>query len=973
MLIGAGEREGEGLYRFRGIESLTSFQTTVSEDPVLWHRRLGHPSSHITAMIPALESSSSKHDEHIIKSCDICFRAKQTRQSFSDSSHNAKEIFDLIHCDLWGPYRTTALCGSRYFLTIIDDHSRAVWLYLLPDKTMVAQQLKDFMALIERQFSKKVKTLRSDNGTEFMCLTKYFKEQGIVHETSCVHTPQQNGRAERKHRHILNVARALRFQANLPIDLWGECVLASAHLINRTPSSLLKNKTPFEILHGQPPSLSHLRVIGCLAYAHNKNTKGDKFASRSRKCILLGFPSGTKGWKLYDLEQKDVFISRDVTFQENIFPYMDITTTETSDVLPSIVLPPSTLTEDHNDSPLQSVIDDAPVSSSPPSAINIPPETEHVDPEPVVTEVVPEPSGRGHRPRVPSTRYRDYVINTVTTIPTQTPSLPSSIPQLSSGSLFPLSAYLSYDRISSKHCSYLIALATNIEPKHFREAMKHKVWRDSMKSEIDALERQHTWDLVELPSNKKALGTKWVYTIKLLSDGTIGRHKSRLVVLGNNQKEGLDYTETFSPVAKMVTVRIFLDIAAKKNHEIHQMDVHNAFLHGDLQEEVYIKVPFGFSKPDDKRVCRLRKSLYGLKQAPRCWFAKLVEALLAYGFSQTHSDYSLFVYTKDAISLRILVYVDDLIISGNSSPSITSFKSYLSTCFHMKDLGPLKYFLGLEVARSPDGIYLCQRKYTLEIITECGLLGCKPAGSPMDQNHQLGRATGDFLSDPEQFRRLTGRLIYLLATRPDLAYSVHILSQFMQKPREEHWLAALKTVRYLKGTVGQGVLFRAEPTFSVTGWCDADWGACPATRRSLSGWIIQFGTSPITWKTKKQDAVSLSSTEAEFRAMKAITQELIWIKDLLNELGIAHPAPMLICCDNKSALYIGANPVLHEKTKHMGIICKFVREQITKGVVKTTYVSTHDQLADIFTKALGRREFDAFLLKLGINNIHAPT
>ena len=335
-----------------------------------------------------------------------------------------------------------------------------------------------------------------------------------------MYTPQQNGRAERKHRHILNVARALRFQANLPIDLWGECVLASAHLINRTPSSLLKNKTPFEILHGQPPSLSHLRVIGCLAYAHNKNTKGDKFASRSRKCILLGFPSGTKGWKLFDLEQKDVFVSRDVTFQEKIFPYMDNTPTETSDVLPPITLPPSNMTEDHNDSPIPSVIDEAPVSSSTPSAIDIPPETEHVDPEPVFTEIAPEPSGRGHRPRVPSTRYQDYVINTVTTIPTLTPSLPSSIPQLSSGSLFPLSDYLSYDRISSKHCSYLIAMATNIEPKHFREAMKHKVWRESMKSEKDALERQHTWDLVKLPPNKKALGTKWVYTIKLLSDGT---------------------------------------------------------------------------------------------------------------------------------------------------------------------------------------------------------------------------------------------------------------------------------------------------------------------------------------------------------------------------------------------------------------------------------------------------------------------
>lgn len=191
-----------------------------------------------------------------------------------------------------------------------------------------------------------------------------------------------------------------------------------------------------------------------------------------------------------------------------------------------------------------------------------------------------------------------------------------------------------------------------------------------------------------------------MYTIKLRSDGTIERYKARLVVLGNNQTERLDYTENFSTMAKMTTVRLFLDIAAKMNHEIHQIDLHNVFLHGDLREEVYMKLPLGFSVQNETRVCRLRKSLYGLKQAPRCWFVKLVEALLKYGFTQTYSDYSLFVYSKNGITLRILVYVYDLIIYGDSNLAINSFKAYLSTCFHMKDLGPLKYFLGLEMARS---------------------------------------------------------------------------------------------------------------------------------------------------------------------------------------------------------------------------------------------------------------------------------
>ena len=246
------------------------------------------------------------------------------------------------------------------------------------------------------------------------------------------------------------------------------------------------------------------------------------------------------------------------------------------------------------------------------------------------------------------------------------------------------------------------------------------------------------------------------------------------MVLGNHQEEGIDYEETFAPVAHMTTMRLFLDIAAKENQKVHQMDVHNAFLHGNLNEEVYMKLPPGFRDKGETRVCRLQKSLYGLKQAPRCWFAKLSHALQAYGFTQSRSDHSLFVYSKKGIRLCILIYVDDLIITGMSSQAIKVFKDYLATCFKIKDLGAVKYFLGIEVARSKTGFYLCQRKYATNIVNEVGLLGCKPAGSPIDQNHKLVKADGALLADPGTYRRLVGRLIYLAATRPDLTYSIHV-------------------------------------------------------------------------------------------------------------------------------------------------------------------------------------------------------
>ncbi|RVW26564.1 Retrovirus-related Pol polyprotein from transposon RE2 [Vitis vinifera] len=331
----------------------------------------------------------------------------------------------------------------------------------------------------------------------------------------------------------------------------------------------------------------------------------------------------------------------------------------------------------------------------------------------ILDNIVPTsaPMGKGMRDKFPSVLLRDFVTHTVVA---ESPSPATSVS----------TASLSND------------------PKSFKEAMKDVGWQKSMHEEIRALEENGTWTLEPLPKGKRALGSQWVYRTKYFSNGDIERLKSRLVVLGNHQEAGIDYHETFSPVAKMTTVRAFLAIAASKNWELHQMDVHNAFLHGDLEEEVYMKLPPGFESSDPNLVCRLRKSLYGLKQAPRCWFAKLVTALKGYGFLQSYSNYSLFTYTKGNVQINVLVYVDDLIISRNDSAALKTFKAYLNDCFKMKDLGVLKYFLGIEVARSSAGLFLCQRKYTLDIVSETGLLGAKPCGFPIEQNHRLDSQMG---------------------------------------------------------------------------------------------------------------------------------------------------------------------------------------------------------------------------------------
>ncbi|XP_021748580.1 uncharacterized protein LOC110714381 [Chenopodium quinoa] len=608
----------------------------------------------------------------------------------------------------------------------------------------------------------------------------------------------------------------------------------------------------------------------------------------------------SNGWYLYDLDKKKFFVSRDVRFFEDVHPYLDADGTNIDVSTPNMDASVDSggdldatyiLDED------QATLDDQrrqqpPVVTVPPQpAVAVPTPKATVQEDPIATTTTLDDMGRGHRQKFVSTKLKGFVTHAQVTRNSPSSS-PAPVAPPPSGMPYPIAHYVSCDKFSAKHQNFVAAITAGKEPRSFKEAMCDEDWKQAMREEMNVLESNGTWTLENLPPGKKALGSQWLYKI------SIERLKARLVVFGNHQNEGIDYDETFALVVKMTTVRAFLAIAASKNWELHQMDVHNAFLHGDLTEEFYMKLPPGFTTDEPGLVCRLRKSLYGLKQAPRCWFAKLTTALKKYGFVQSYPDYSLFTYTKGFIQLNVLVYVDDLIVSGNNSNAIKLFKHYLSTCFHMKDLGVLKYFLGIEVARSSKGLFLCQRKYALDIISETGLLGAKPAHTPMEQNHRLAHAKGPLLTDLGAYRRLVGRLVYLGVTRPDLTYSVHVLSQFMKAPQQEHWDAALRVVRYLKCTPSQGLLL---------------------------------------------------------------------------SLGIQHSRAVPIYCDSQATIHIAQNPVFHERTKHIEVDCHFVRDAVQEGLIATTHVRTNEQLADIFTKALARPQFDYLLSKLGTFDPSAPT
>lgn len=407
--------------------------------------------------------------------------------------------------------------------------------------------------------------------------------------------------------------------------------------------------------------------------------------------------------------------------------------------------------------------------------------------------------------------------------------------------VYPLSSFVAYDKFSNSHHVFLTAITNHDEPKHFSQAVCHSYWREAMQREIHALEQNGTWEIVPLPPEKKAIASKWVYKIKFKPNGEVERYKARLVAKGFSQVEGVDFHETFAPVAKLVTISCLLAVAVKKCWEIQQLDVNNAFLHGDLHEDVYMHVPQGFAKPGDTRMCKLKKSLYSLRQTSRNWYHKFTTALLSMGFTQSHADHSLFIYSKGTSYVAALIYVDDVLLVGNDHEKIHTIKAFLDDKFGIKDFGSIKFFLGIEVARTPHGVVLSQRKYALDILAESGLEGCRPSAFPIEQKHKLQADCDGSLVDASRYRRLVGRLLYLTVTRPDITYAVNILRQFVSTPRQEHMDAAYRVLRYLKNAPGQGILLSNSTSLDLLAYCDADWGGCLTTRRSCTGYYIPLG------------------------------------------------------------------------------------------------------------------------------------
>uniref|UniRef100_A0A2N9E312 Integrase catalytic domain-containing protein n=1 Tax=Fagus sylvatica TaxID=28930 RepID=A0A2N9E312_FAGSY len=867
-------------------------------------------------------------------------KGKHHQLPFNDSVSITTRPLELVHTDVWGPAPVTSCNGTRYYVSFIDDFTRFTWFFPLKYKSQVLDSFKHFKSTMENILDCKIKLLRSDCGGEYSKseFQSFCSSAGILHQFSCPHTSQQNGVAERKHRHIVDMALTLISQSSLPLNLWPYAFSTAVFLINRLPSVSRQYTSPWECLFGSTPDYKSFRVFGCTCYPLLRSYSRHKLQPRSVPCVFLGYASNAKGFLCYDCSAHRFYVSRHVKFDETSFPYKNLPSP------PSNSSSSSSVTSHTSSIWLSHLLFFHPCSV--PSILGPPPSNSSI---PLVSSSI-----------VPSVSLDSYTHSSSSSIPdlptapisdTQpaplTPEVPTlvSAPLISSTNIHPMCTRAK-SGITKRKPGFLATHTSlpgsldylNTEPTTYTIACKIPQWHAAMASEFAALQRQATWTLVPSSSSQHVIGCRWVFKLKRNADGSVARFKARLVAKGNHQQAGLDFDETFSPVVKPATVRLVLSLAAQYGWSLRQLDVSNAYLHGSLKEHVFMRQPPGFVDPNHpSHVCLLQKSIYGLRQAPRAWFEKFSSHLLTIGFTASLADPSLFVYKNGSTVIYLLLYVDDIILTGSVPAAIQELIRDLAQAFELKDLGPLKYFLGLQVEYTPSGLLVHQTKYATDLLAKHNMSTCKPCSTPFVPPSTSVLTESSLLSDPFSYRSLVGALQYLTFTRPDLSFAINSLCQHMHQPTTSHLVAAKRVLRYIRGTISHGILFQPGP-LRLTAFTDSDWAGNPVDRRS--------------------------STEAEYRALAVGAAELTWIRMLLRDLGIFISHAPVLWCDNTSAISLASNPVFHARTKHVEIDYHFVREKVVRGDLAVQFISTTNQLADLLTKALPSPRYVTLSTKL---------
>lgn len=948
VVVATGKRRDKlyelNFYTPKGMCDSLYFSGQINKANELWHRRFGHLGErNLNSLLSGelVNGMKAMQGEKQLAICESCVAAKQTRNPFAlRQERRSSRVLELVHSDVCGPVTPVSWSGEKYFVTFIDDWSRFTVVYLIKTKDEVASCFQDYEAQATAKFGCKISRLRSDNGGEYIgkAMRSFCRQKGIKMDFTVPYSPEQNGVAERMNRTLVEKARSMLFDSGIDKSFWGEAMETAAYLANRSPTCAIdEKKTPAEIWNGKKPDVSKLKVFGSPAYCHIPKETRKKLDEKSWKGIFLGY--GMNGYRVWNSKERRIVTVRDVIIDENA--KMELCEPKQSKTT-LIRAPCGSIADEGNQEELQSEGGDQNDSEPEDGA-----ETENFDscddimPENESDEADGTDSGGElstvTRTRKPPAWQKDYD--------------------------------MTFAGFAFGAMEYVDNLPNTVADLKKRDDWPK--WQAAIQTELDSLIRNNTWDLVKLPAGRNAVSCKWVFRIKPGNGGEPDKYKARLVARGFSQRYGYDYTETYSPVARVDTLRTLLAVANKERMQIHQMDVQSAFLNGDLAEVVYMTQPEGF-EVGEGLVCHLKKSLYGLKQSSKVWNDRFDSFIIKLGFRRSENDPCLYIRNQSSKKLYLLLYVDDILIIGHDLGQIKAIKSRLSKEFKMTDLEEVSCFLGMKIQRDIDRriMRISQCRYLENLLERFNMSECKPISIPMECRLRLQKGE-ESQRTSKPYRELVGCLMYVtLTTRPDLFAAVNYCSQFQSCPTEEHWAHLKRILRYVKGSLDFGLKFEADDAAPVlAAFCDADWANDVVDRRSVTGYVLKVFGCTAVWGTRKQQSVSLSSTEAELVALCAAVCEGLWLKRLIEELGYEIAAAVPYYEDNQSTIRIVREPKARSRLKHIDVKHQFVCDLVQQGQIELRYVSTEQQEADIMTKGLPAGQFRRLREKLNLTSI----
>lgn len=959
----ASVKPDRGVYRLTQTVGDCFTNMLTSSDAMMWHRKLGHVNGatllKMKNVVDGLKLIST--DLTDVNNCKVCAEGKQTKLPFPRSKSETTEILKLLHTDVIGPMETLSIGKSKYIVTIVDDYSRYTWALMVKEKSEVTNAIISHINMVEKQTGKCVKIIRSDNGLEFVNnnMENYCKKKGIRHQKSSPYTPQQNGVAERFNRSIIEKAKCLLFDADLPKCYWAEAVNMATYIMNRILSSTTGN-VPHEVFYGCRVDISQLKLFGTKVMMYIPKEKRTKLDKNSKEMIFVGYDDNTKGYRLSDKLTRSIVISRNVKFldppdqvrvsfheSEPASPNITGPADSTTDVDARVVVGKESQADEEN------ISDDE-------SGNNDVGESENDDVGEVTEQLLQNVTADDTNDEtfVPSSSNSNLTSSS-TPVTRRTRDTPAPRPFWANLAILTDECYTSkYDRDNLNDPVTCADLSGRPDAK---------LWYQAMKDEINSLMENDTWDLVTLPKGQKTVKNKWVFKTKCDSDGRVVRFKARLVAKGYTQRHGVDYDETYAPVVRYTSVRLLMAVAARKGLRVHQMDAVTAFLQGDVDEDIYVAQPEGFDDGTG-RVCKLKRAIYGLKQAGRQWNKKLDTTLKNIGLKCCCMDPCIY-YTSD-LELIIAIYVDDFLIFYKDNAKLKNIIETLSNSFKMKDMGPARGCIGIRIRQTENGIELDQQVYIEEVLKRFGMLEAKPVGNPCDTNTKLSKKMDaekahEYVELP--YQQAVGCLLFIAqATRPDISFAVNDVSRFNNCYEPAHWNAVKRIMRYLKLTSDMKLTYNQNGG-NLVGYTDADWAADVDSRKSVTGYVFVMAGGAVSWKSSKQQTVALSSTEAEYIALASTTQEALWLLQLCTELGIVKKgATCTLYCDNQSAIKLAELSGFRPRSRHIDIKYHFIRQHIEKKNIQVNFVNTEANIADVLTKAVAKEKLIFCAIKMGL-------